>query len=73
MAQEATRERAPFTSTSHKREKGGHVLGLATKSCRVQIAVLNRLNLVLPTKGDFLKSQLSGDRSHQLEKVEKDH
>lgn len=56
----------------HKREKGGHVLGLASKACRVQVAVLNRLNLVLPTKGDFLKSQLGSDRSHQLKKVEHD-
>ncbi len=55
-----------------KRLKGGHLLGITTKACRVQVAVLNRLNLVLPTKGDFLKSKLGGDRSHQLEKVEKD-
>jgi acetolactate decarboxylase len=56
----------------HKRQKGGHLLGITTKACKVRVAVLNRLNLVLPTEGDFLKSKLGGDMSHQLEKVEKD-
>ena len=55
-----------------KRQKGGHLLGLTTKACKVQVATLNRLNLVLPTKGDFLQRKLGADMSHQLEKVEKD-
>lgn len=55
-----------------QRQKGGHLLGIFTKACKVQVAVLNRLNLELPTKGDFLGTKLGHDMSHQLEKVEKD-
>lgn len=55
-----------------KRQKGGHVLALETPACRVRVAILNRLNLVLPDKGDFLHRDLGRERKHQLEKVEKD-
>ena len=54
-----------------KRQKGGHVLALATPACRVRVAVLHRLELVLPQKGDFLRRNLGQKRERQLEKVEK--
>ena len=54
------------------RQKGGHVLALTTPACRVRVALINRLELVLPKKGDFLRRDLGQERKHQLEKVEKD-
>ena len=54
------------------RQKGGHVLALKTPACRVSLAVLHSLELVLPEKGDFLTRKLGKEREGQLEKVEKD-
>lgn len=57
---------------SHDKTKGGHVLGVELDSVTIKLATLSQLNLMLPTKGSFLKTKLGKDKSSELEKVEKD-
>jgi acetolactate decarboxylase len=52
--------------------KGGHLLQFTLESGTVEIATCPRLMLVLPEgSGDFGQLDLSKDRSHEVEKVEK--
>ncbi|MGD8564302.1 MAG: acetolactate decarboxylase [Desulfarculaceae bacterium] len=56
---------------SQDRQKGGHVLGLTLSNAVAEICHLHRLVLDLPAEGDFARTDLGADRSHELEKVEK--
>ena len=53
------------------RAAGGHVLDLEVRDPRVQIAVAPRFVMVLPEQGQFLQSDLAGDRGEDLRQVEK--
>jgi len=61
-----------FHFLDQKRQAGGHILNLETISGSCQLDILNTLTLVLPTEsGSLAGIDLSQDRSHALEKVER--
>ena len=60
-----------FHFITEDRSRGGHVLKCGTGHVEMQIDEIPELHLVLPETGDFLKADLSGDRSGELHKAEK--
>ncbi len=56
---------------SKDRKIGGHVLDLTLKDATLQLDACNEFLLVLTDQEDFSNLDLSQDRSHELEKVEK--
>ncbi|MDP6633590.1 MAG: acetolactate decarboxylase [Phycisphaerae bacterium] len=60
-----------FHFITEDRSRGGHVLKCRTGHVEMQIDEIPELHLVLPESGDFLKANLSGDKSGELHKVEK--
>jgi len=56
---------------SRDRKIGGHVLELTLETASLQLDACNEFLLVLPEKETFGDLDLSQDRSHELEKVEK--
>ncbi|MCK5540094.1 MAG: acetolactate decarboxylase [Deltaproteobacteria bacterium] len=61
-----------FHFLDQKRQSGGHILDLETISGTCQLDILNTFTLVLPTDSSSLAGiDLSQDRSHALEKVER--
>ena len=60
-----------FHFITEDRSRGGHVLKCRTGHVEMRIDEIAQLHLVLPETGDFLKANLSGDKSAELEKVEK--
>ncbi|OGI07322.1 MAG: alpha-acetolactate decarboxylase [Candidatus Margulisbacteria bacterium GWF2_35_9] len=60
-----------FISKDHR--QGGHILGLEISSAVAQLDVLDQYVLQLPTDGEaFAKTDLSKDRSSELNRVEKE-
>jgi len=60
-----------FHFITEDRSRGGHVLKCRTGHVEMQIDEIPEFQLVLPESGDFLKADLTGDKSAELEKVEK--
>lgn len=56
---------------SKDRETGGHVLDLTLQDAALQLDACNEFLLVLTEKENFSDLDLTQDRSHELEKVEK--
>jgi len=56
---------------SKDRKIGGHILDLTLKNVALQLDACNQLQLVLTDQEHFGNLDLSQDRSHELEKVEK--
>lgn len=56
---------------SEDRKLGGHILDLSTIGGQLQLDTCNEFFLVLTDRKDFGTLDLSQDRSHELEKVEK--
>ena len=53
------------------RTAGGHLLDMTVAEGSVQLDTTANFTMVLPSRGDFLKVDLSGDLSGDLERVEK--
>jgi acetolactate decarboxylase len=53
------------------RRAGGHLLDCRVEGATVAVAALPNYFLRLPEGQDFLKSDLTGDRSHELGKIER--
>ena len=53
------------------RRAGGHLLDCRVEGATVAVAALPNFFLRLPDSQEFLKSDLTGDRRHELEKVER--
>lgn len=51
--------------------KGGHILELESENIKLEISYINNFELKLPSNDDFYKTNLSGDKSVELKKVEK--
>lgn len=60
-----------FHFITEDRSRGGHVLKCRTGHVQMQIDEIPQLHLVLPESGEFLKADLSGDKSAELHKAEK--
>lgn len=60
-----------FHFITEDRSRGGHVLECSTGKVEMRIDEIAELHLVLPETGDFLKADLTGDKSGELKKVEK--
>ena len=60
-----------FHFITKDRSRGGHVLKCRTGHVQMQIDEIPELHLVLPESGDFLKANVSGDKSAELHKAEK--
>jgi len=60
-----------FHFITEDRSRGGHVLKCRTGHVEMQIDEIPEFRLVLPETGDFLKANLTGDRSAELKKAEK--
>ena len=60
-----------FHFITEDRSQGGHVLKCRTGHVQMQIDEIPEFHLVLPETGDFLKADLTGDRSAELKKAEK--
>ncbi len=56
---------------SNDRKLGGHVLDFTMDSAELSLDSCNRFNLILPDAEHFGSLDLTQDRSHELEKVEK--
>lgn len=56
---------------SKDRKIGGHVLDLTLSNAALQVDTCNQFFMTLPDRKDFGHVDLSKDRSHELEKVEK--
>jgi acetolactate decarboxylase len=56
---------------SDNRQHGGHILDFTTESGTLQLDTCNRFTMVLTDREAFAGADLSKDRSHELEKVEK--
>ena len=52
------------------RSSGGHVLGCAGSALRVEIQTLSDLRVALPSTAEFLRADLSGDPSADLDTAE---
>jgi len=53
------------------RRAGGHLLDCRVEGATVTVEALPNLSLRLPDSQEFLQSDLTGDRRHELEKIEK--
>ena len=53
------------------RSAGGHVLGFQTDSVNVRIEGVNEFRMLLPRNESFYKSDLTGEKKGDLDKVEK--
>ena len=53
------------------RRAGGHLLDCRVEGATVAVDALSNFFLRLPDNQEFLKSDLTGNRRHELEKVEK--
>ena len=53
------------------RRAGGHLLDCRVEGATVAVDALSNFYLRLPDSQEFLKSDLTGDRRHELEKVER--
>jgi acetolactate decarboxylase len=53
------------------RRAGGHLLDCRVEGAAVTVEALPNLSLRLPDSQEFLQSDLTGDRRHELEKIEK--
>lgn len=51
--------------------KGGHLLDCETGDCEIEIDEIRSFYLVLPHNKEFDKSNLSGDKNNELNKIEK--
>jgi len=60
-----------FHFITEDRKRGGHVLQCRTGHVEMRIDEIPEIRLLLPQSGDFLKVDLSGDKSRELHKVEK--
>jgi acetolactate decarboxylase len=60
-----------FHFISEDRSRGGHVLKCSVGRVEMRIDEIAELHMVLPETGDFLKANLTGDKSGELKKVEK--
>jgi len=60
-----------FHFITKDRSRGGHVMKCRTGHVEMQIDEIPEFHLVLPETGDFLKANLTGDRSAELKKAEK--
>ncbi len=56
---------------SNDRKTGGHILDLTASDGTLQLDTCNRFYMVLTDRDEFAAANLSLDRSHELEKVEK--
>lgn len=56
---------------SADRKSGGHLLDIATDQATLSLDEISGLTMELPTRGDFLTADLSGDQSAALGVVEK--
>ena len=56
---------------SDDRKAGGHVLDMTLENPDLQLDTCNRFYMVLTDREEFAAADLSQDRSHELEKVEK--
>ncbi len=56
---------------SNDRKRGGHILDFTMDSAELSLDSCNRFNLILPDAEHFGSLDLTQDRSHELEKVEK--
>lgn len=56
---------------SNDRSKGGHILDFDLRNVRVEVDILNKFVLQLPSNKKFKNIDLDRDRSQELEEVEK--
>jgi len=56
---------------SNERNRGGHILDFEIVKGQVAIDIIDKFTLQLPSDNEFGKTDLSQDRSRELEKVEK--
>jgi len=56
---------------SDDRSIGGHILDFSATNGTLQLDTCNRFYMVLTDREEFAAADLSQDRSHELEKVEK--
>ena len=53
------------------RRAGGHLLDCRVEGATVAVDALPNFSLRLPDSQEFLQSDLTGDRRHELEKIER--
>ena len=56
---------------SNDRSKGGHILDFDLRNARIEVDILNKFVLQLPSNKKFKNIDLARDRSRELEEVEK--
>ena len=54
-----------------RRDKGGHVLGFTTGTCRASVDALHDFRLMLPDDSAFYRADLSGGTAAEINRVEK--